>query len=303
MKPIEISGEIAFRAEDLGWKGSQQRCLLITSMGKEKLQEILLKIIGEETVEKLGIKFPEKFEYYPKGFINPTEIQLDKRAIGVGGSTDYCARLNKWWLKKNAKTPTWDLVCNAKIGGRPGLILVEAKAHRGELFSSADKLKAKEGSKNRKSIIKALDEVYGQYGYKLQYKEFYQMSNRIAWSIKLASIGIPVVLIYLGFINTEEMKTSITSKDTLITSSEQWRDMVIECSEKIGFNRNCWEEKKDGDKPLNNNKDISEIGNNLNHSFFYPIIRAANVQLNSGEMSLKCDVTVDDSNVEQGVDA
>ncbi len=303
MKLIEISGEIAFRAEDLGWKGSQQRCLLLTGMGKTAFQEAMLQIIGQKTVDKLKIKFPENFDYYPKGFPNPNEIELDKVELPINVDFNYCKELNRWWLKRSAKTPTWDIVCNAEIEGLPGLILVEAKAHRGELFSSADKLKAKEGSKNRKSIIKALDEVYGQYGYKLQYKEFYQMSNRIAWSIKLASIGIPVVLIYLGFINTEEMKTSITSKDTLITSSEQWRDMVIECSEKIGFNRNCWEEKKDGDKPLNNNKDISEIGNNLNHSFFYPIIRAANVQLNSGEMSLKCDVTVDDSNVEQGVDA
>jgi len=288
MKPIEISGEIAFRAEDLGWKGSQQRCLLITSMGKEKLQEILLKIIGEETVEKLGIKFPEKFEYYPKGFPNPNEIELDKVELPINVDFNYCKELNRWWLKRSAKTPTWDLVCNAEINEEQGLILVEAKAHKGELINTSDKLEAEKGSQNYIKITEALYEVSKLYGYELKYEECYQMSNRIAWSIKLASIGIPVVLIYLGFINTEEMKTSITSKDTLITSSEQWRDMVIECSNNIGFNSSCWEEKRNGDEPLNNNKDISEIGDKPKYSFFYPIIRAANVQLHCGKMSITC---------------
>ena len=152
------------------------------------------------------------------------------------------------------------------------------------------------GSQNYIKITEALNEVSKLYGYELKYEECYQMSNRIAWSIKLASIGIPVVLIYLGFINTEEMKTSITSKDTLITSSEQWRDMVIECSNNIGFNSSCWEEKRNGDKPLNNNKDINEIGDKPKYSFFYPIIRAANVQLNCGKMSITCD----DPDEEQG---
>ena len=33
----------------------------------------------------------------------------------------------------------------------------------------------------------------------------YQMANRFAWSWKLASLGVPVVLVYLGFLNAIEM--------------------------------------------------------------------------------------------------
>ena len=33
----------------------------------------------------------------------------------------------------------------------------------------------------------------------------YQLCNRFAWSWKIASLGVPVVLIYLGFLNAREM--------------------------------------------------------------------------------------------------
>ena len=33
----------------------------------------------------------------------------------------------------------------------------------------------------------------------------YQLSNRFAWAWKLASLGVPVVLVYLGFLGAEEM--------------------------------------------------------------------------------------------------
>jgi len=32
------------------------------------------------------------------------------------------------------------------------------------------------------------------------------MSNRFAWAWKLSELGIPVILVYLGFLNAEEMR-------------------------------------------------------------------------------------------------
>ncbi len=273
MKPIKISGEMAFKAGELGWKGSQQRCLLITSMGKEKLQEILLKIIGEETVKKLGIKFTDDFDYYPKGLINPNEIELDKVELPINVDFNYCKELNKWWLKKSAKTPTWDLVCNAEINGDQGLILVEAKAYEGELPEEGSDAK----EPNRSSIMGALKDVNDAYDYELSIDKCYQMSNRIAWGIKLASKGIPVVLIYLGFENTIEM-------DESLESWKEWDDAVRTHSKQIRFDD--WEKEIPGDKLCK-----------VNPSYFYPIIRAANVQLVSGNLSLECNLEVDEPNV------
>ena len=42
-------------------------------------------------------------------------------------------------------------------------------------------------------------------GWDLSRDSHYQLSNRFAWSWKIASMGVPVVLVYLGFLNADEM--------------------------------------------------------------------------------------------------
>ncbi|MGI6198048.1 MAG: hypothetical protein ACOYIS_02825 [Candidatus Cloacimonadaceae bacterium] len=273
MEPIKISERITFIAKELGWKGSRQRCLLLTGMGKTALQKALLQIIGQETADKLKIKFTDEFDYYPKGFPNPNEIELDKVELPV--NVHYREKLNKWWLKRSAKTPTWDLVCNAEINEEPGLILVEAKAYEGELPEEGSDAK----EPNRSSIMGALKDVNDAYDYELSIDKCYQMSNRIAWGIKLASKGIPVVLIYLGFENAIEM-----DRGDLIETWDKWNCTVRKHSQIISFED--WEKEIPGNKLCN-----------VNPSFFYPIIRTANVQLVSGNMSLECDLKVDEPNV------
>lgn len=50
----------------------------------------------------------------------------------------------------------------------------------------------------------------------------YHMSNRFAWAWKLADSGIPVVLVYLGFLEAEDM-----AKDgRLFHSHEEWEHLV-----------------------------------------------------------------------------
>lgn len=244
-------------------------------MGKDILQDTLLKIIGQQTVSDLKILFTDDFDYYPKGLINPREIELDKEMMPVGGSIEYSKKLNNWWLyEKNRKTPTWDLVCKAEIEGRPGLILVEAKAHISELLKKSDQTGAKRGSPNYIKIENALSEVSTAYKYNLSPDNHYQLSNRIAWSIKLASMGIPVVLLYLGFINTEEMDEK---KHDLIEDLGQWEEIVGGFSEEIGFKN--WENKIHGDR-------MKREDNSVEPSFVYPIIRVANIQIDRGELSL-----------------
>ena len=50
----------------------------------------------------------------------------------------------------------------------------------------------------------------------------YQLSNRFAWSWKLASLGVPVILIYLGFLNAEEMAPD----GALFRSEDDWETML-----------------------------------------------------------------------------
>jgi len=68
----------------------------------------------------------------PGGFLEPEEAKLGECPAFLGD--DLRRRLTDWWLKvpKQANTPNWDLVSTCKVGGEPGIILVEGKAHGGE---------------------------------------------------------------------------------------------------------------------------------------------------------------------------
>lgn len=60
-------------------------------------------------------------------------------------------------------------------------------------------------------------------GWALSHRDCYQLSNRFAWAWKVASFGIPVVLIYLGFLNAKEMENG---NRLVLTSDEQWQRCV-----------------------------------------------------------------------------
>ncbi len=54
-------------------------------------------------------------------------------------------RFDGWWVKAGSP-PTWDLIATCAIDGRPGLLIVEAKAHEGEIHRDG-KLHPLEGLK------------------------------------------------------------------------------------------------------------------------------------------------------------
>ncbi len=118
-----------------------------------------------------------------------------------------------WWLevRPSANTPNWDIASTCTVSGKPGLLLVEAKAHATEL-SCAGKTRpaTPNGWKNHEKIGRAIAEANAalnelRAGWALSRDSHYQLSNRYAWAWKLASLGVPVVLVYLGFLNADEM--------------------------------------------------------------------------------------------------
>jgi hypothetical protein len=50
----------------------------------------------------------------------------------------------------------------------------------------------------------------------------YQMCNRFAWAWKVADLGIPVVLVYLGFLGAGEM----SDEGTPFVDAADWQDLV-----------------------------------------------------------------------------
>lgn len=170
-------------------------------------------------VAPIGFTVSEQAARQPKGRHDSRETEL----VGLNEPfllPEQQAQLKGWWLKHKvgAKLPTWDLAVSAlDARKRKSLILVEAKAHATELSAtgkSSPKRKKpdeqKRSHENHERIAAAIAEAnislqINAPGMLLSRDENYQLSNRIAFAWKLASMGIPTTLIYLGFIGDENI--------------------------------------------------------------------------------------------------
>jgi hypothetical protein len=156
----------------------------------------------------------------PRGFEALEECQLHRRSLVH--NSEVCDKLAAWWLppkQLSDRTPNFDIAANCHVNGRPGIVLVEAKAHDNELNkeSAGRKITAKssEERKGREASHTTIGEAIHQASigltsstgleFRISRDSCYQMSNRFAWAWKLAESGIPVVLVYLGFLNADDM--------------------------------------------------------------------------------------------------
>ena len=122
-----------------------------------------------------------------------------------------------------------DIVSTCRIGDRAGLILVEAKAHQGEF---ADDRCGATNEDNYRQIEGALLQAETAWntmipGFALSAGSHYQLGNRFAFAWKLATMGTPVVLVYLGFLNAGEMERG---NRVLLRDHARWRDFVLQTS-------------------------------------------------------------------------
>ena len=113
--------------------------------------------------------------------------------------------LRSWWcpssqLNKGSRTPLWDLISTCTVLGRKGLLLVEAKTHEGELVWKSHQARINHDHVRTAvaNISHLLTTVSGAK-VSLDVDNDYQLAVRVAWATFLASKGIPVALLYLGF--------------------------------------------------------------------------------------------------------
>jgi hypothetical protein len=113
------------------------------------------------------------------------------------------------WVCDRYKSQTWDLISECAIGNEPGVLLVEAKAHEGELNRSGKALAANASDQSSRNhdrigeIIANASRTLGQYaGDSVQFSRdsHYQLANRLTTAVQLAYTGTPVCLLYLGFV-------------------------------------------------------------------------------------------------------
>ena len=160
-----------------------------------------------DLLEGTGARIRAEDTWMPEGWVAPREARLD----GSGPESSLEINwddLRGWWLAESGRgnVPNWDLVANCSIDGRDGLVLVEAKANEGELSSAGKRSPGStaDSEDNHERIKAAIEEARGALverlpGLAISRDRAYQFSNRIAHAWWLASRGVPVVLLYLGF--------------------------------------------------------------------------------------------------------
>lgn len=232
-------------------KGSKPRCHLMMSGLPNEVAIRLAKLVG---IDK--ITFREDDCWLPQGFDVIHEAQLGTEGKSPIADGAIRKALRDWWLSvpsDRANTPNWDIASTCTINGKAGLLLVEAKAHNIELRNEerGKPLEGTEGKgvsmnsrRNHVRIGAAIQEASLALAsatglpWALSRDWNYQMSNRFAWSCRLAELGIPVVLVYLGFLRADEMKSG---KQAGFSTHDDWENLVRNHSSSL-FPQSVWEQ-------------------------------------------------------------
>ena len=215
-------------------RGSRPRCVLLVEGDRREVAERLTRMVDlrDVVVSPCDIWMPygKPVRKDSKWNIVPSLEAILNRPNGLV-PPPIQRKLRDWWLAvpKRANAPNWDIASACTIRGEHGLLLVEAKAHINEL-SSAGKPRptSPNGLQNHDRIGKAVHEAAeglrnatgGRWN--LSRDHHYQLSNRFAWSWKLATLGFPVVLVYLGFLNAQEM----ADEGPLLRTKTHWAGAV-----------------------------------------------------------------------------
>ena len=200
--------------DDRSQRGSKPRCHLFTDGTRAEVAGRLTAL-----VRPFG-SVARTHNWLPVGFNDVEEVQLHKPNALIGNETS--RELAEWWFEDpSGWGPVWDLASQCVLGtgrdARSGILLVEAKAHTTELAREAKGKKLEacaslDSQRNHHSIGKAIQDanvglrsLTHNRGWELTRDDCYQMANRFAWAWKLVSVGTPVVLVYLAFLNAIEM--------------------------------------------------------------------------------------------------
>ncbi len=201
-------------------KGSQKH--MFDLINSKKVIDVF-----NEKLSHIDVQISSEKDYYL-----PNEINLSESQLTVFLKSQYneeiSQKLRIWWLgdSNKGKLPTWDFISTCTINGARGLLLVEAKAHVSELSKSGKYVRkdaSQESITNHSKITHAINEsnldireTYPRIN--ISVDRCYQLSNRIAFSWWLAQHGIPVVLVYLGFLKANDME----NKYKVFTNTQEW---------------------------------------------------------------------------------
>ena len=230
-------------------RGSRPRCLLLMDGSRGEVASRLTRLLD---LPDVAVSSRDRWNPYGKPAwedgswdLEPTtEVILSKPNDLVSPSIQ--RQLQTWWLAvpKGANAPNWDIASTCQVRGEPGLLLIEAKAHGKELSTTGkSRPTTPNGWKNHEQIGVAIAEAAARFRiatgkrWDMSRDYHYQLSNRFAWSWKLTSLGVPVVLLYLGFLNAQDM----TGEGPVFRSEQDWI-RALKARGRHVVDETCWEE-------------------------------------------------------------
>lgn len=224
-------------------RGSKPRCHLLTHGTADEVAAALTALVAPFA------RVSADDSWMPVGFTEVQEAELNKapRLLNAKIRT----QLGTWWLpayRQTARTPNFDIASTCTVGGVPGLLLIEAKAHAQELSKEeTGRVLDAEASDERRASHGTIGTAIAEAAAGLTLATaapchisrdtHYQMANRFAWAWKLTELGVPVVLVYLGFLHADEMQ----DRGARFTSHDDWQQLVQAHSAPL-FQVNPWEQ-------------------------------------------------------------
>jgi hypothetical protein len=144
--------------------------------------------IGLGPIDWRSPRADDKFaEYRDEAFLEKLNVKLSK------------VPLSKFWP---ARGPQWDALGRAQSGE---VVLVEAKAHVGEILSSASKAGSDSLVKIHKALAVTTSALHARPGVDWAMR-FYQYTNRLAHAHLLHKLnGVPTRLVFVYFIGDPDL--------------------------------------------------------------------------------------------------
>ncbi len=198
-------------------RGSRLHLLDLLDLGRPGFTEVMNGLLGDSP-----FKLHEQSDWSPLGHQDSRECYLHKFCRDRCHGLFNYEPLMGWWVPEPWRPPTWDLIATGRVGDKFGILLVEAKANEKEFDWGGKRLapSASIGSKqNHGQITSCIQEANDALNglcdgiFNLSIRSHYQLVNRAAHLWKLASCGIPVVLLYLGFTGDTYFSDCIMTDD------------------------------------------------------------------------------------------
>lgn len=192
--------------------GSEWHLLRWLGYHRDKLNEIVCDELAADAVEWCDLRFNET----PRGHF---DRECEWRGVDfLLAEEPEAARSYRNWWPTTGNVPNWDAVGRREIDGQTEWLLVEAKAHLGELDQQCTAKGRGEGG-SREVIAGRLDEVKAAIapGNPNDWlAHYYQYANRLATLLFLLEHGHHARLLHICFLGDDHFR------DAAYTESE-WR--------------------------------------------------------------------------------